>query len=62
MMFIMLGKYAGFVGEVWKDFPQLAEWHDDDPSLLSMWSMDKFIELAIIIFMQKESNYSISVN
>ena len=40
----MLGKYAGFVGEVWQDFPQLAEWHDDDPSLLSMWSLDKFIE------------------
>ena len=40
----MLGKYTGFVGEVWEDFPQLAEWHDDDPSLLSMWSLDKFIE------------------
>ena len=40
----MHGKYDGFVGEVWKDFPQLAEWHDDDPSLLSLWSLDKFIE------------------
>jgi hypothetical protein len=40
----MHGTYEGFVGEVWKDFPQLAEWHDDDPSLLSMWSLEKFIE------------------
>ncbi|NNL59157.1 MAG: hypothetical protein HKP31_06830 [Nitrosopumilus sp.] len=40
----MVGPYAGFVGEVWEEFPQLAEWHDDDPSMLQMWSMEKFIE------------------
>jgi len=36
--------YEGFVGEVWEEFPQLAEWHDLDPSVLPMWTMDQFIE------------------
>lgn len=36
--------YEGFVGQVWEEFPQLAEWHDDDPNLLQLWDMDTFIE------------------
>ena len=40
----MTKHYEGFVGSVWNEFPQLAEWHDDDPKLLQKWSLDKFIE------------------
>ncbi|MBS3925123.1 MAG: hypothetical protein KGZ34_00295 [Nitrosarchaeum sp.] len=40
----MAAPYLGFLGKVWEQFPQLAEWHDEDPSMLQMWSMDKFIE------------------
>ena len=28
----MESPYAGFVGNVWEEFPQLAEWHDLDNS------------------------------
>lgn len=40
----MSGTYEGFVGEVWKEFPSLAEWHDDDPAQLQMWTLEQFIE------------------
>ncbi|MFB5632660.1 MAG: hypothetical protein ACE5Q9_04960 [Nitrosopumilus sp.] len=40
----MTGSYEGFVGEVWHEFPQLAEWHDDDPKLLQLWDLETFIE------------------
>ena len=36
--------YAGFVGHVWEEFPQLAEWHNLDSSTLPMWNLDQFIE------------------
>ncbi len=36
--------YTGFVAGVWEEFPQLAEWHNIDNSLLPMWDLDKFIE------------------
>ena len=40
----MASPYLGFLGKVWDQFPQLAEWHDEDPAMLQLWSMDKFIE------------------
>ena len=36
--------YTGFVGEIWDEFPQLAEWHSLDDSNLPMWKLDKFVE------------------
>ncbi len=40
----MVSPYTGFVGKVWEEFPQLAEWHNLDESALPMWNLDKFIE------------------
>ena len=40
----MVKHFEGFVGSVWEEFPQLAEWHDDDPKSLQLWNLDKFIE------------------
>ncbi len=36
--------YSGFVGKIWEEFPQLAEWHDVDESVLPIWKFDQFIE------------------
>ena len=38
--------FTGFVGQTWEKFPQLAQWHNLDNSTLSMWSLDKFIEVG----------------
>ncbi len=40
----MVTPYSGFVASVWEQFPQLAEWHDLDNSILPLWKLDKFIE------------------
>lgn len=40
----MESPYAGFVGKVWEEFPQLAEWHSLDDSTLPMWKLDQFVE------------------
>ena len=40
----MENQYAGFVGAVWKEFPQLSEWHDLDNSTHPMWKLEQFIE------------------
>ena len=36
--------YGGFVGSVWDEFPQLAEWHDLDNSKLPLWDLEQFID------------------
>ena len=36
--------YDGFVGNVWDEFPNLAEWHDLDNSKLPMWELEQFVE------------------
>lgn len=36
--------YEGFVGKVWDEFPQLAEWHNLDNTILPIWKLDQFIE------------------
>ncbi|MDH3312282.1 MAG: hypothetical protein OEM28_03935 [Nitrosopumilus sp.] len=36
--------YTDFVGQVWTEFPQLAEWHNLDKSILPLWNLDKFVE------------------
>jgi hypothetical protein len=36
--------YSGFVGQIWDEFPQLAEWHDLDESKLPLWKLNQFIE------------------
>jgi len=36
--------YAGFVANVWEEFPQLEEWHNIDESVLPMWNFDQFVE------------------
>ena len=38
----MANPYGGFVGQVWEEFPQLAEWHSFDDSTLPKWNLDKF--------------------
>ena len=38
--------YGGFVGAVWDEFPQLAEWHDLDNSKLPLWNLDQFVEVG----------------
>ena len=40
----MANPYGGFVGLVWDEFPQLAEWHSFDDSTLPKWNLDKFVE------------------
>ena len=40
----MESPYTNFVGHVWEEFPQLAEWHDLDNSTLPIWNLDQFIE------------------
>ena len=36
--------FTGFVGDIWEEYPQLAEWHNLDKSTLPLWSLEKFIE------------------
>jgi hypothetical protein len=40
----MKSPYGGFVGQVWDEFPQLAEWHNLDNTKLPMWNLDQFVE------------------
>ncbi|WP_420545892.1 hypothetical protein [Nitrosopumilus sp.] len=40
----MSSPYAGFVGRIWDEFPQLAEWHSFDDSNLPMWKLEQFVE------------------
>ena len=40
----MANNYEGFVGNVWEEFPQLAEWHNFDSKSLPMWKLEKFVE------------------
>ena len=40
----MENSYTGFVGNVWEEFPQLAEWHNLNTSVLPMWKLEQFIE------------------
>jgi len=40
----MSSPYAGFVGKVWEEFPQLAEWHNLEESKLPLWKFEDFIE------------------
>ena len=47
----MESPYGGFVGNVWNEFPQLAEWHSLDDSTLPMWKLDKFVEAGYYNFL-----------
>lgn len=49
----MAGPYTGFVGMVWEEFPQLAEWHNLDESTLPMWKLDQFIEAGYHNFLSE---------
>ena len=40
----MENPYAGFVGNVWKEYPQLAEWHNFDRETLPRWKLEEFVE------------------
>lgn len=40
----MESPYTNFVGNIWKEFPQLEEWHNLDNSKLPIWSLDQFVE------------------
>lgn len=40
----MKSPYTGFVGQVWKEFPQLSEWHNLDNDKLPIWKLEKFID------------------
>ena len=40
----MSSPFTGFVGQVWEEFPQLAEWHNLDNETLPLWKLDKFID------------------
>ncbi len=54
-------QYAGFVGQVWEEFPQLAEWHNLDNSILPMWKLDKFVEAGYHNFLsERKQLYNLS--
>ncbi len=58
----MESHYAGFVGNVWEEFPQLAEWHDLDNSTLPIWKLDKFIEAGYHNFLaERKPLYNLSI-
>ena len=40
----MESPYTDFVGKIWEEFPQLAEWHNIDNTALPMWKLDQFVE------------------
>ena len=40
----MVGPFTGFVGQIWEEYPQLAEWHNLDKSTLPLWNLEKFVE------------------
>ena len=40
----MESPYSGFVGNVWNEFPQLAEWQNFEDSTLPLWKLDQFVE------------------
>ena len=39
----MENPYGGFVGNIWNEYPQLAEWHNFDSKTLPKWGLDKFV-------------------
>jgi len=58
----MSSAYTKFVGQVWEEFPQLAEWHDLDNSTLPIWKLDKFIEAGYHNFSaERKPLYNLSV-
>lgn len=53
--------YEGFVGQVWDEFPQLAEWHNIDNTKLPIWKLDKFVEAGYHNFAaQRKPLYNLS--
>ena len=57
----MDSQYEGFVGRVWEEFPQLAEWHNLDPAKLPMWKFEKFIEVGYHNFLaERKPLYNLS--
>ena len=57
----MESPYAGFVGNVWEEFPQLAEWHNLDNSILPMWNLDQFVEAGYHNFLaERKPLYNLS--
>ncbi len=53
--------YTGFVGNIWKEFPQLAEWHNLDTSILPMWKLEQFIEAGYHNFLaERKPLYNLS--
>ncbi|MDH3277007.1 MAG: hypothetical protein OEM21_02795 [Nitrosopumilus sp.] len=57
----MNSPYSGFVGQVWDEFPQLAEWHNLDNTKLPMWNLDKFVEAGYHNFLaERKPLYNLS--
>ena len=57
----MESPYTGFVGQVWEEFPQLAEWHNLDNSTLPIWKLDKFVEAGYHNFLtERKPLYNLS--
>ena len=53
--------YSGFVGHVWEEFPQLAEWHNLDNATLPIWKLDQFIEAGYHNFLaERKPLYNLS--
>jgi hypothetical protein len=58
----MENHYTGFVGKVWEEFPQLAEWHNLDNSTLPEWNLDQFIEAGYHNFLaERKPLYNLSI-
>ena len=57
----MESPYTGFVGNVWEEFPQLAEWHNLDESVLPMWELEQFVEVGYHNFLaERKPLYNLS--
>ena len=57
----MNSPYTGFVGHVWDEFPQLAEWHNIDNSKLPMWKLEQFVEAGYHNFLaERKPLYNLS--